>query len=42
MGDRMLCWCRRVDPSGIVQVLGTAKGFLERIPPVVSSLYPNG
>jgi hypothetical protein len=41
VGDRMLCWCRRVAPSGIVEVLGTARAFRDRIPDVVRSLYPN-
>jgi hypothetical protein len=42
VGDRLLAWCRRVDPARIVHLLGTAKGFREQIPAVVSSLYPNG
>jgi hypothetical protein len=42
VGDRLLCWSRRVSPAEIVHVLGTAKAFRERIPAVVSSLYPNG
>ncbi len=42
VGDRMLCWTRRVSPAGIVHVLGTARGFRERIPDVVRSLYPKG
>lgn len=42
LGDRMLCWCRRVRPSGIVGLLGTAKAFRAQIPDVVRSLYPNG
>ena len=41
IGDRMLCWSKRLEPAGIVGVLGTAKAFRERIPDVVSSLYPN-
>jgi hypothetical protein len=42
VGDRLLCWCRRVNPAGIVHLLGTAKAFREQIPDVVRSLYPNG
>lgn len=41
VGDRMLCWSRRVSPTGIVLLLGTAKAFRDRIPDVVRSLYPN-
>jgi hypothetical protein len=40
VGDRLLCWCRRVAPAEMVQVLGTAATFQEQIPAVVSSLYP--
>jgi hypothetical protein len=42
VGDRLLCWCRRVSPASIVHLLGTAKTFREQIPDVVRSLYPNG
>jgi hypothetical protein len=42
MGDRLLCWTRRVSPAEIVHLLGTTKAFREQIPDVVSSLYPNG
>jgi hypothetical protein len=42
VGDRILSWCRRVDPGAIVHLLGTARAFRERVPTVVSSLYPNG
>jgi hypothetical protein len=42
VGDRLLCWCRRVPPAGMIQLLGTAKTFREQIPAVVSSLYPRG
>lgn len=41
VGDRLLCWSRRVTPAAIVRVLGTAQAFRERIPEVVRSLYPN-
>jgi hypothetical protein len=42
VGDRLLCWTRRVSPAEIAHLLGTAKAFREQIPRVVSSLYPNG
>jgi hypothetical protein len=42
VGDRMMIWCSRVDPAGIVHVLGTASTFRQHIPAVVSSLYPKG
>lgn len=42
VGDRLLCWSRRVSPPEIVHLLGTVKAFREQIPAVVSSLYPNG
>jgi hypothetical protein len=40
IGDRLLCWCRPVEPAGFLDLLGTAAAFRERIPAVVSSLYP--
>lgn len=42
VGDRMLCWCGRVPPAGIVRAIGIAEAFHDRIPDVVRSLYPNG
>ena len=42
IGDRLLCWCRRLRPPAIVDLLGTAKAFRAQIPDVVRSLYPNG
>jgi hypothetical protein len=42
VGDRLLCWTRRVPPAGIVHLLGTARAFREQMPDVVRSLYPNG
>ena len=42
VGDRLLCWCRRVRPAQIVHLMGTAKPFREQIPDVVRSMYPNG
>jgi hypothetical protein len=40
VSDRMLVWCGRVDPARMVHVLGTASTFRQRIPAVVSSMYP--
>ena len=42
VGDRLLCWCRRIEPATMIHLLGTAKTFLEQIPAVVSDLYPRG
>lgn len=42
LGDRLLCWCRRIAPTELVRLLGTATTFRDRIPAVVSSLYPRG
>jgi hypothetical protein len=42
VGDRLLCWCKRVPPVRMIHLLGTATTFRERIPAVVSSLYPRG
>lgn len=39
-GDRLLCSCRQIDPTGFVSLLGTAKGFRDQVPAVVASLYP--
>jgi hypothetical protein len=41
VGDRLLCWCRRVKPAEIVHLMGTAQAFREQIPDVVKTLYPN-
>jgi hypothetical protein len=41
VGDRLLCWCRRVAPAEIVHLMGTAQAFRGQIPDVVKSLYPN-
>jgi hypothetical protein len=38
--DRMLCFCKKIEPMEIVSLLGTAKAFRDHIPRVVSSLYP--
>ena len=40
VGDRFLCFCRRIDPEAFVTLLGTAKGFHDQVPSVVASLYP--
>lgn len=42
VGDRLLCWCRRVAPAQIIDLLGTTRSFRDRIPAVVSALYPRG
>jgi hypothetical protein len=42
IGDRMLCWRRRGPAADKLDGLGTARAFNERIPAVVSSLYPRG
>jgi hypothetical protein len=40
VGDRMLVSCRRRAPTELTPLLGTMKGFRDRIPRVVFSLYP--
>lgn len=42
VGNRLLCWTRRVSPAAFVHLLGTTKGFRDQIPEVVRSLYPSG
>jgi hypothetical protein len=42
VGERLLCSCRRLEPAGMIHLLGTAKTFREQIPAVVSDLYPRG
>jgi hypothetical protein len=42
VGDRFLCWRRRVPPAETIHLLGTATTFREQVPDVVRSLYPNG
>lgn len=42
VGARLLCAHRSVEPAAIPGLFATAKAFRERIPPVVSSLYPKG
>jgi hypothetical protein len=39
-GDELLCSCKRIEPTAIVPLLGTANAFREQIPRVVYSLYP--
>jgi hypothetical protein len=40
IGSDVLCYTRKIAPLAFVPLLGTAKGFLERVPAVVHSLYP--
>jgi hypothetical protein len=40
VGNRVLVAGKRCAPTELLQVIGTAKGFLEQIPRVVFSLYP--
>jgi hypothetical protein len=40
VGDRLLCWTKRVSPAEMVHLMGTANTFREQIPAVVRSLYP--
>jgi hypothetical protein len=42
VGARLLCSRRLVEPAALLDLFATAKAFRERIPPVVSSLYPKG
>jgi hypothetical protein len=39
-GARLLCSRRLVEPAELLDLFAIAKAFRERIPPVVSSLYP--
>jgi hypothetical protein len=39
MGDRLLCYRRKLSPMEIVTLLGIAKAFLDHVPRVVYSLY---
>jgi len=39
-GTELLCSCKKIQPTAIVPLLGTAKAFREHIPSVVASLYP--
>jgi hypothetical protein len=40
VGDQVLVACDRVPPLQLLQLLGTAKAFVEQVPTVVFSLYP--
>ena len=40
VGDEILCSCKRIGPLEMVPLLGTAKGFRDQVPRVVSELYP--
>ena len=40
VGARLLCSRRLVEPAALLELFAIAKAFRERIPPVVSSLYP--
>ncbi len=40
MGDRLLCYRRKLSPLEIVTLLGISKAFLDHVPRVVYSLYP--
>ncbi len=39
MGDRLMCFQRKLAPMEIVTLLGLSKSFLDRVPRVVYSLY---
>jgi len=39
-GNRVLVAGKKCEPTELLQVIGTAKGFVEQIPRVVYSLYP--
>jgi hypothetical protein len=39
-GDRVLCFCRKIDPMALLSLFGTMKGFLDHVPRVVYDLYP--
>ena len=39
MGDRLLCFRRKLAPMEIVTLLGLSKAFLDHVPRVVYSLY---
>jgi hypothetical protein len=40
VGDQLLVSCKRLRPTELVPLLGTAKAFRDRVPAVVGSLYP--
>jgi hypothetical protein len=40
VGDRVLVAGPKIDPVALTSLLGVARGFVQRVPKVVSSLYP--
>jgi hypothetical protein len=40
IGSEVMCYTRKIAPLEFLPLLGTAKAFLEHVPPVVHSLYP--
>jgi hypothetical protein len=40
VGNHVLVAGPKIDPASLVQLIGTAKAFLDHVPKVVSSLYP--
>jgi hypothetical protein len=34
-GNRLLVWCNRLKPMGLIPLFGAAKGFVDHIPKVV-------
>ena len=40
VGNRVLVAGPKVSPAEVLQVIGTAKGFVDHVPEVVFSLYP--
>ena len=42
VGDELLCAHKRLQPSELIPLLGTAKGFHEAVPRVVFELYAKG
>jgi hypothetical protein len=40
VGNRLLVAGPRIDPAELPALLGVARGFVQHVPTVVSSLYP--
>ena len=40
VGNRVLVAGPKISPMELVQLIGTAKGFIDHVPEVVFSLYP--
>jgi hypothetical protein len=40
VGNRVLVAGPKISPTELVQLIGTAKGFIDHVPEVVFSLYP--